>query len=145
MRAIETKSPKLLVNGYANLNTEFRWLMSDHRSVNMTRTETTRQCNRDVLGEDQRGPPSSRSLEEPWWVSDPVDPWYLYEEEPGGWVDIDGITPSALTANTPLTFGATTTRGRDYPKVARTHDGSWNISFQELTSTLEDPMEFTFL
>ena len=99
------------------------WVTSCHTPMG-----TMRQYIGDVLGEDQRGPPSSRSLEVPWWMNDPVDPWYLYEEEPGGWVDIDGITPSAPTANTPLTFGATTTRGRDYPKVARTHDGSWNIS-----------------
>ena len=92
------------------------WFASCHR-----RMGTKRQYTRDVLGEDERGPPSSRSLEEPWWVSDPVDPWYLYEQEPGGWVDIVGVTPSAPTANT------------------------FNISFKEITSTCHDTRELTFL
>ena len=38
--------------------------------------------------------------EEPWWLTDPPDPWWRYVVEPGGWVDIEGITPPEVMATT---------------------------------------------
>ena len=61
--------------------------------------------------------------EEPWWMTDPPDPWYRYEEEPGGWVDIDGFTPpeaivnpSAATAAATLTFADALKAGKGEAK-----------------------------
>ena len=58
-------------------------------------------------------------LVEPWWMADPPDPWYRYEE-PGGWIDIPGVTPSeVMAANTPRRPpAATTTRSGPTPQRA---------------------------